>query len=61
MRGSKSAQRLCGYDGGGIQYIRVEQSFYRNKVLLDNSAEYGREVKDLGVVRGWVKRGVTGE
>jgi len=25
----------------------VEQSFYRNKVLLDISAEYGREVKDL--------------
>lgn len=47
-RGRESAQRFWGYDGGGKQYIRLEKSFYRNKVLLDNSAEYGREVKDLG-------------
>jgi len=30
----------------------MEQSFYRNKVLLDISAEYGREVKDLFSVLG---------
>jgi len=41
--------------------IRVEQSFYRNKVLLNNLAEYGREVKDLGWSGVVWEKCVTGE
>lgn len=46
-RGEESVPLLWRYGRGGKTHTCVEQSFYRNKVLLDISTEYGREVKDL--------------
>jgi len=56
-RGGEAVKRSWRYGRGNKTHTCVEQSFYRNKVLLDISAEYGREVKDLFSVLGvgWKK------
>jgi len=46
-QGVESVPWSWRYGRGSKTHMCVEQSFYSNKVLLDISAEYGREVKDL--------------